>query len=69
MSWKATGETEVSSLGRKRGTQLTHPGGMKARILRLIELKNGLSAVNRGDVGYQSSFPDLAHFWRTAVYE
>jgi hypothetical protein len=39
MSWKATGETEVSSLGRKRGTQLTHPGGMKARILRLIELK------------------------------
>jgi hypothetical protein len=34
-------------LARKRGTQLAHSCGIKARIFRLIEKKNGLSAVKR----------------------
>jgi hypothetical protein len=36
-----------SSLARKRGTQLTHPSGMKARIFRLIELRIAYRPVSR----------------------
>src|SRR5438477_12144030 len=51
--WPSLRATEVSSFARKRGTQLAHSFGIKARIFRLIDKEWMIAARQIG------SFPNL----------